>query len=196
MRFKICRTAAGWCAALTLGLSVTGTAPAQTADASGPPEPIQRHLVKLSRLISTTENGLKGGPSQFRRQTDHVNATPAWSCCSNNLKAIEQSAVAVQSMLQQLDNCYQDRELTDQLIQGRLVQTDLQSLAKAIQRFADAPTVELAQGMMPTVTRSYLNLTDSAAELAECGELLDPSLVATSESETSGETSETPPRPD
>jgi hypothetical protein len=186
-------TVSRWIAPILLGLLVAGSIPAQTPTRDSAPEPIDRHLRRLSKVISNAKVKLKHGAGEFAPAGSSSDAPPAWACCIGNLKRIEKSVVAIQGMLEQLEDCYEENAETDAVIVGRLTQTDLQALARAVQVFADSPTVRVAEAALESVARTYFNLTDSAEKLIECGDLLDPSIVPAEESETQvGESSQDP----
>lgn len=168
--------------ALAVGLLLTVPVRAQTAEKSTAPEPITQHMHKLAKVLTNAKLKLKrGGGGGFARQGTETQATPGWTCCAANLKRVEKSVVAVQSMLLQLEHCYNDAAETEALIAVRLAKRDLQQLALAVQTFSDAPAQPKAEQAMNAVFRTFLNLDESVADLIECGELLDPSLVETSE---------------
>ena len=174
-----CRIVVGFVCLILAG-SVSGQDPQPPESKTAPPE-IDRHLRKLTKVISNAGVKLKRGAGGFSPQGTSSNASPAWGCCAGNLKRIERSVVAIQAMLLQLDNCYDDRGETDSLIAVRLTKSDLRELARAIQAFADAPTSGLATRAMGGVTRTFLNLSDSASDLPVCGVLIDPSRIETSD---------------
>ena len=171
--------------AVLVSLLLVASAFGQTSDARTAPAPIERHMAKMRKVISNAKVKLKrGGGGGFSRQGSGTNATPGWSCCAANLKRVEKSVVAIQSMLLQLEYCYDDSGEIDALIAARLSKSDLQDLARSVQRFADAVTVPRAEQAMNGMFRTFLNLDESTIELPACGELVDPSLLESDESPT------------
>jgi hypothetical protein len=177
---------------LTLLLLGGGICVAQQDESKTAPEPIDKHMRRLMRLISNAKVKLDRGMGGVARGEDSANLSPGWACCAPNLKRIERSAVAVQSMLLQLEDCYEDRDETDAAIAVRLSMNDLAALARSVQAFADARTSGRASAAMDGMTRTYLNLSDSTAKLPECGVLLDPSDVPSDDDESPSEDDSNP----
>jgi hypothetical protein len=158
--------------ARSLALAVLGAcvvlAPATWAEETTL-ERIQHEMKVIRDYTSNAGSKLKNRVMGSVGHDDPTKLTsPARLCCSNNLNKIDESQLALQALLFELSECYEQNGQPLGTAAVEFTKSDLLLFGKSVVEFAVAPTVPEAMGQLGLMTRTYLQLAETIDSLEPC----------------------------
>jgi len=169
------RSIRGWAATCgTLALLCGAWVGGPRAEEPKAPEPLETELIRVRNSIINASSKLKNDVVGISSEEAGAPATPGRSCCSGNLKYIEEAIREAARILEAFDRCYEQAGNTDMVLLSRVTRSDLATFARTLQGFADARTKREAQAGLDAMSRTYNLLRDTAVGLATCGDVARP----------------------
>lgn len=157
-----------------LALTCCAWSVAARAEEKKAPEPLEAALVGVRNSIINASVKLKNDVLGIGEGQEAGPPTPGRSCCSGNLKYIEETLRETARILETFDRCYEEAGNTDMVLLARVTRMDLAAFAQTLAPFADARTKRDAQAALQALSRAYNQLRDTAVGLGVCGDVARP----------------------
>ena len=139
-------------------------------------DPRERPSDRIDRGIFRMRGLLKNADTKLRNDVAGLSAdsaaagTPVRKCCTSNLKKVGKALVAIQEETDRLRACYDASGQVEHYGALQFFATDVDSLARGVMRFADAPGKSHAIAAYQNIIRTFLQVVESSKNVVRCGE--------------------------
>jgi hypothetical protein len=167
------RRSSGSLAAATLA-ALLCWAPTPAQQPKAPPktthERAEREMLRLRNQIKNArmrlENGIQGVGEPGVGSNGPV--TPARLCCSVNIQKLAKASTDLKGLIGELAACYEKTGDENSAMVVPLIMTDIGTLDRTVEAWANAPTGRDAYGGMGAMTQAYLQLRDDMDKIQAC----------------------------